>query len=606
MHQERSVRHRAQSHHFTLGEVEGQPDSAGLALDKGESGADCMQRAGNDTIVQILQSQITAPCPKLHRQGLYGCRKKQWPQGVSLLNAGAREHSSITKLQPGGCPVAPSSPASECREVGAGLGQYNLPANTIKSIAEIKLKEHLVRGRGVALHPSAHTVDRLLSTAWHRHTNLSRPEVGPGILPNNGHQAFACQSPQNFTDCDWSHATSWFWQSDQARTSQNGGNIIGGSSLGEKVDDRSQLGYHLVSTPSHTCFSQVLHTKARWARGRVWRELSEAAGNQLVGQFRGQGQVLHAGCCRRGRRMQGLQCTHSLMRLRKKSLRKQCRASLPVEALAPKSRSPFTLLRSGRCPRTTRTWQRARVPQLSTLTLLPALQAVKREGRRCLEVFASPARRWAKHSLRKHEELNPGAKIIAMCHCCQSAGKGLTPTVAGSSRYMTQSRRSGRLDIDQAGQLFATRSGVVRRSCRNIRSGPILRAASGMDASLLGDAQATNQAASFATFTKPTLRNFPFQRPAQMRINVILQHGSLADPAPVPFEGQSRGTKAQGRTLELQAQRQQHPLPFPGCEADGEDAPLRGVCRAQPVQGCPPRQTGHHSRDVQTNADSVH
>ena len=104
-----------------------------------------------------------------------------------------------------------------------------------------------------------------------------------------------------------------------------------------------------------------------------------------------------------------------------------------------------------------------------------------------------------------------------------------------------------------------------------------------MDASLLRDAQATHQAAGFATLTKPTLRNLPFQRPAQMRINVILQHGSLADPATCLAVVRAGARR----------HRAEHPASTsrPGCVEQAQDVPLRGVCQEPPVQGCLPRQT---------------
>ena len=79
----------------------------------------------------------------------------------------------------------------------------------------------------MAVDPSSHGVDGLVSAVFDSNPNLCRPKVCACLILHQSHETFAGETPEDFADGDRSDAAGRLGESDQTCTGQHGATKAG-------------------------------------------------------------------------------------------------------------------------------------------------------------------------------------------------------------------------------------------------------------------------------------------------------------------------------------------------------------------------------------------
>ena len=257
----------------------------------GQSRRDWSGRPGQNAIIQVEGGKVQRAMPQFLCQRLQGSCEKKGAQRVTLLDATCRVQSGSAKPQRRCVLVAPGGPPSEGRKVGRALRQELVTGEDVEGILEVKLAKDLVRGVLVAVQPRPDCVEHAFCARRDSHSNLRRPEIGPGILLHHAHQTLPDETSERLSDGNGANAALWLWDGNQLGPSNKRSGGPASTATRQQIDHSSELIQEAMLRAGRTSLKQVLRAKSGGARSRAGREAFKCSGHGLHSYFWRRGQV---------------------------------------------------------------------------------------------------------------------------------------------------------------------------------------------------------------------------------------------------------------------------------------------------------------------------
>ena len=146
-------------------------------------------------------------------------------------------HSLIAAYQLGWLGVAPGGPPSNSRELGVDLTENCVLAHGIEGVRKVDFEKGLLAVMLVKFGPFSARVNSCIYSELAGHSHLERLKELLGVFFGCVTQALAHDTPQDFSDCNWSDASLGFFQREQLSPGKVFSKLGSGTALCEQLDN---------------------------------------------------------------------------------------------------------------------------------------------------------------------------------------------------------------------------------------------------------------------------------------------------------------------------------------------------------------------------------